>query len=586
MLHRVALVVVCASVALGLAACGGPPRSVHGDVDEPAWTAEDARVEHQAAARAAYAKAVFMRERGDLEGAHALFLEAVRLGPGDPTARLGLAELLAETGRWRESLSFLESSVRRFRLSAPEYLLLARLQLLGKRPDRALAAADSAVARDAGLAEAWMLRGRILADARRLEPALACFQRADSLAPGDATNWEAIGLCWNGLGERDKAASAFERALELDPQQEMARSALAEIYRQLGKTRDAVELFLGDEGGEGEGLERAVEILVRDGALEEAVELLEPLHAEGDLPPRLAYVLGRVLLQLDRLAAADSVFAGLGTADGMRGIHALRGDIAARRERLDEARQHYRAAMAEDASDCTPFTSYILLEAQARRDEAGRVSLGEARQEFEAALGRAEENSGPGDFRCHVVLGHAYAVLKRHADAARHLEIAHELDPENIEILFSLAMAHQESGHFEPALRHSRAALALDPEHAATLNFVGYILAERGQELQESEALIRRALAKEPENGYYVDSLGWVLFQKGDYAGAVVELERASRLTGDADAVILEHLGDVYSKLGRLEKAYAAYEGSNRIEPANPGVSEKLAKLGASLGKP
>lgn len=570
------------------AGCGGPKRLALDPRETPSWTAEDVSEEGRAAARAAYAKAVFLRERGEFEAALELHLEAVQLAPGDPTLRLGLANLQVETGRVREALAFLKTSVQRFGGSAEEYHLLARLQILGKRPDLALSACDSALARDADLDEAWFLRGRILMDSRRFEAALDSFRHADALAPDDAATWEALGVCLDRLKRRDEAAEAYRRALALDPEQQTSRRALAEIYRQLGRTQDAIDLFLeGETESESmQDLERAVEIYLRDGDLAAAEALLEPLHANGELPPRLTYIYGRVLLQLDQLAAADSVLAPLLEVEGVRGIHLLLGDIAARRDRSDEALEHYRAARMEDPENCTAHTSYVLLELQARRRERSEIETGVDGGDFDQALTAAEKYTGDTDFRCQVVLGHVYSILKRHTDAARHLERAHALDPKNLEILFSLAMAHQESGSFEEALRHSRAVLTLDPENAPALNFVGYILAERGQDLAESESLIRRALEKEPQNGYYVDSLGWVLFQKGDYAGAVVELEHAVALTEERDAIILEHLGDAYVKTGQLDAAYRAYGKSKHITPTNATLSAKLAKVAATLGKP
>ncbi|MBI2072802.1 MAG: tetratricopeptide repeat protein, partial [Gemmatimonadetes bacterium] len=51
-------------------------------------------------------------------------------------------------------------------------------------------------------------------------------------------------------------------------------------------------------------------------------------------------------------------------------------------------------------------------------------------------------------------------------------------------------------------------ALARDPQHADTLNTLGYLLAEQGTRLEEAEALVQQALAHDPEAGAYLDSLG------------------------------------------------------------------------------
>ena len=174
-----------------------------------------------------------------------------------------------------------------------------------------------------------------------------------------------------------------------------------------------------------------------------------------------------------------------------------------------------------------------------------------------------------------------------HLDAALvHLEKGYHIDPSNADVQFNLAMAHQELGHFETALEHGRGVLKTAPNHAAALNFVGYILAERGLDLKDSERLIRRALEQEPDNGYYVDSLGWVLYQRGNYVDAADELERAVRLTEENDAVILEHLGDAYVKVERLDAAYRVYSLSRQLAPDNPQLLEKLRTVESRIGAP
>ena len=50
------------------------------------------------------------------------------------------------------------------------------------------------------------------------------------------------------------------------------------------------------------------------------------------------------------------------------------------------------------------------------------------------------------------------------------------------------------------------------------LNSLGYMLAERGDRLDEAVQLLQRALKIDPENPSYLDSLGWAYFQQGKSA--------------------------------------------------------------------
>jgi tetratricopeptide (TPR) repeat protein len=573
-------------------ACGcGPARRLpQADPEDAALSTEEVQAEYRAAAHAAYAKGTFLRERGDLHGALQHYVEAVRLAPREAPLRLALAALELEVGRGRDARELLESSMARFGGSAEEHLLLARMDLLAGRAERALAGTDSALARDAGLVEAWILRARLLLDAGRLAAAEESFRRADGLQPHDAGILEGLADCLARRGRVDEAADLYRDVLQLEPARPTTRRSLAALLRGQGRDEEAKRLVI--EGLEADphspaALDAALDTYIQSGDLRGAADLLEQAGRQGELSPRLSYLYGRVLLQLDLVAAADSVLRPLASLDGLRGVETLLGDIAVRQDRPDDARRHYERAMEREPDDCVPAVSLALLEIQARRDEEGGVRReGESHEAAEAALAAAVKVTGPQAYRCNLLLGLAYSQLRRFDAALPHLEATHALEPKNGEVLFNLAMAHQELGHYEEALRLGRSLLDLEPDNAAGLNFLGYIQAERGLELHESERLIRRALDQEPDNGYYADSLGWVLYQKGDYVRAAAELERAVRLTEERDAVILEHLGDAYYKLGRFDAAHRVYTRSQRLDPNNRALADKLAQVEAHLGKP
>jgi tetratricopeptide (TPR) repeat protein len=94
--------------------------------------------------------------------------------------------------------------------------------------------------------------------------------------------------------------------------------------------------------------------------------------------------------------------------------------------------------------------------------------------------------------------------------------------------------------------------------NAGALNYLGYLLAVRGEQLDEAIALVQRALKEEPENGAYLDSLGWAYFRRGDLDEAEKYLAAAVKQLPD-NSEIQEHLGDLYTRKGRFAEAIAAY---------------------------
>ena len=97
-------------------------------------------------------------------------------------------------------------------------------------------------------------------------------------------------------------------------------------------------------------------------------------------------------------------------------------------------------------------------------------------------------------------------------------------------------------------------ALALRPNDATILNFVGYSALERRIDVDRALGQIETAWKAEPQNASITDSLGWAYFLTGRTDKAVELLEQAQQ--GEPEnAVIVEHLGDAYWKAGQRFRA-------------------------------
>lgn len=119
---------------------------------------------------------------------------------------------------------------------------------------------------------------------------------------------------------------------------------------------------------------------------------------------------------------------------------------------------------------------------------------------------------------------------------------------------YTRAIAHERLGHWPKAEADFRRALELNPEQPEVLNYLGYSLVEKQQNLDEALDMIERAVAARPESGFIVDSLGWVLYRLGRYEEAVEHMERAASLMA-VDPVVNDHLGDALWAVGRQTEA-------------------------------
>ncbi len=121
-----------------------------------------------------------------------------------------------------------------------------------------------------------------------------------------------------------------------------------------------------------------------------------------------------------------------------------------------------------------------------------------------------------------------------------------------------------------------------DPEDPGVNNDLGYLYADQNKKLELAEKMIRKAVKAQPENAAYLDSLGWVLFRREKYKEAIEYLEKAIALPDGADSTIVEHLGDNYEKIGNADEAMKKWKRALDIETSaaypDETVVERLEK--------
>jgi tetratricopeptide (TPR) repeat protein len=205
---------------------------------------------------------------------------------------------------------------------------------------------------------------------------------------------------------------------------------------------------------------------------------------------------------------------------------------------------------------------------------------------------RSMLKGGPEDRDVYVRLGIVYTRTKQWNDALEALAKAEGVSTkadDKAYVLFLRGDLYQRQKNFDAAEVEFKKVLSMtpptDPQAAATLNYLGYMNADRGVKLEESLSLIKQAITFEPNNPAYLDSLGWAYFKLGKYDQAEDNLNKAASHMG-SDPTVQEHLGDLYQKTGRLKLAAAHWDRAvqewNRTVPAEHD-SEAFAKVQQKL---
>lgn len=141
--------------------------------------------------------------------------------------------------------------------------------------------------------------------------------------------------------------------------------------------------------------------------------------------------------------------------------------------------------------------------------------------------------------------------------------------------LYARGIALERAGQFPKAEADFRAALKIRPDSAQVLNYLGYSLVDRNENLDEALTLIKRAVELRPDDGYILDSLAWAYFRMGRYPEAVPPMERAVAAMA-SDSLVNDHMGDIYWMVGRHREAEIQWRRALSLKPEKPEDAHRI----------
>ena len=254
----------------------------------------------------------------------------------------------------------------------------------------------------------------------------------------------------------------------------------------------------------------------------------------------------------------------------------LMGFLLTDKEEYDKAVRYFERVVTANPRFQAGY--YELIEAQMRSGKSK-----DAKQTLERAAAHFPDRGFLHEYMAAIV----HVDMKEYATAIKHYHAAEakaaRTEPTRLDarFYFQKGAALERGKEFALAEEAFRKSLKLNPEFAGALNYLGYMWAERGKNLKEARQFIEKALKLSPGNAAYLDSMAWVVFQQGEAKEALkwqLKALKAMEADKEKDAVLFEHLGDIYHSLGNIDKAREFWQESLAVE-ANPKVKERLDKL-------
>ncbi|MEM7008025.1 MAG: tetratricopeptide repeat protein [Thermodesulfobacteriota bacterium] len=522
-----------------------------------------------------------------------------------------VSRMLLLDRKFPESLSQLEIAETYDDNSAYLKYNLALMYISSGRIDDALEKLEKSIEIDPNHSQSFTLLGKIYAsskDSEQREKSIKILKRAVELNPRDAESLLFLGIIETEAGNYNSAEKHFKKITELYPDNERGFFFLARLYYEKGDFDKAEELYNESLQLNPSFVMALIELALvyeKQGRYEESENIYKSIISlyPNTLDTYVRY--GNFLFRVNRKEDAQEQFEKAENLDYRNPDLKLRlGLLYIENREFDKAIEEFQLILLGNPNDEKAkyylALSYIevgnytealkLLETIDSDSElyneiqVQKAFILEKQDDLEGSLKLMEKvyQNDPNNEIVVNYLGRTYRNLDRDQDAVKLYNTYLETNTDSKTILYSLGVIYYLNEQIPESLDAMKRLIKIDPNNADALNFVGYTYAERGERLDEAEALINRALEISPNKGYILDSLGWVYYQKGQYNKALDLLNQAASLQPD-DPAIMEHLGDVYEKKGNLKRALEYYERGVVLierEPSDidPKLQERLYK--------
>jgi tetratricopeptide (TPR) repeat protein len=517
-----------------------------------------------------------------------------------------------------------------------------------KQPEQAIRRLDRRLAADPAIPKLYELRGMVYLSQKNLQKAEESYIKAAELDPGNLQQQTQLASFYAGIGKPDQAMRKLESLVSAHPGDADLKKRLARLYLQhknWDKAGALADQLVKQNDPEGRILKGQGLLAQNKGA--EAVKELQAAVAADRNSAEARYLLGAAYLADNKTAQAETEWneavkindrfpqaylslarlrLAAGDADGairhaQQGLRAAP-DEAAFRIVMGNARTHKRdfagavnefetALKSQPDNNAARYNLGIanvnLQMSRNQPDRAVRTAEEQIRQFPDRAephlllgqieMARKNYAKAEGAFRkaldidgdnlsAYALLGQLFRAQKATDRAIREFNHALGINPKFVQAHIMLASIYEEQNNPEEAKHHYRKALEINPNSPVAANNLAWLLADRGENLDEALKLAQAA-SQQARNGQAMqagnaaaiqDTLGWIYYKKGSHRAAIDALGQAVRLDPNG-AVYHYHLGMAYFKNGEKERAKRSLTEALKLSASFPGAGEAKSTL-------
>ncbi|HID70637.1 MAG TPA: tetratricopeptide repeat protein [Desulfobacterales bacterium] len=476
----------------------------------------------------------------------------------DPDSRYVLRKLpilLIRMGRQPDAEKWLRESIKKYPSDLQDRMLLARLYIHDQKVEEAIELYKEIMTISPDDEGVLLRLGFLYSRQNRFDEAEKAFKQALSVNKDSLFAHLYLARLAIQINDMEQALNWYEKALQINWSVDLALE-LAEFYGIQKKYADVELQYRSilkkhpEESRAGLGL---VQALLQQDNETEALQVLHQLKMNSDDPDQIDIITSRLYLRSGKLDKAVELLEPLAAQGRSTEAVYMLSVIYYQQKKHEQAMELLQTIKPESRN----FEDSIYLQVRILMEEqqvTGAIEL------LKQTIDDKELNH-PGFY---TLLASLYMDQQQIKKGYAILDKALKRYPDNAQIYFEYGLLLEQDGAQKQAIARMEKVLQLEPDHAEALNYLGYTWADNNINLEKALEYVQRSMRLKPDNGYIQDSLGWVYFRMGKLDQAVQEILKALKLE-PSDPHIYEHLGDIYLEQGNSEKAVQAYKKSRKL---------------------
>jgi len=501
------------------------------------------------------------KRKGEIKRAKEYLEKAIKLAPENSQLLLEASMFYATENNLKKATEFAKKAISKAKNTQERekaLRLLGTIYIMEEEKEKAMKIYEDLTS-FSEKPQDYVIYGKLLLQKNKTKKAEKVLRKGIKLDKNNSTLNLLLGYT---LFKREKLKESWKillKAAELDPENEETYKLLSEIYKKTKseQIKTALEKLAKKENPPLPLLKELVKLYIINGEKENAVKTLSRIVKREPYNLKTLSEVANNLLGLKEYSKVIPVIERITKLNPNNPnaylILGISYELAGYKNKAIEA---YEKALDLFPENTTVIEQLANLYFEVKKYEEAKAYYERLLQltkkpDYLLKIAKIEEKTGN--------TRKAYNLLKKEVETGNNKPA----------ILFYLSVLSDKLGKEYETVTYLKQVLKKHPDNPVALNYLAYIYANNGENLNEALELVKKALKLQPENPAYLDTYGWILFKLKQYKKACTILKKAYKLSNH-DPVIEEHLGECYYYTGKWQMAKELLQKAVNRMIANP----------------